>query len=108
MAKGQQSGDKGKRPKRDNLSSKYKAGGASDKSSPDEVSARRAFLLSFVMFSLFIAPVIGLGLYFARDVGAVSSVFSTREWTFLGGMLLGVLVAFVMSVVFTRKAVAQT
>ena len=108
MAKGQQSGDKGKRPKRVDLAYKYKIGGAIEKSSTEEVTALRAFLLSFVLFSLFIAPVIGLVFYFARDVGAVSSVFSTREWTFLGGMLLGILVAFVMSIVFTRKAVAQT
>jgi hypothetical protein len=108
MAKGQQSGDKGKRPKKVDFAKNYKIGGASVKSSTEEVTALRAFLISFVLFSLFIAPVIGLAFYFARDVGAVTSVFSNRELTFIGGMLLGILVAFVMSIVFTRKAVAQT
>ena len=48
-----------------------------------------------------------MGVYFGRSVEVVSSVFPTKEAAFMGGMAIGVLVAFIVSIVFTRKAVAQ-
>ena len=93
---------KGKRPKKGDL---IKAAHREERA--EEVSALQAFLLSFIMFSLVLAPVLGLGIYFGRSVESISSVLPTPEGTFLGGMLVGVLVAFVISLVFTRRAVAQ-
>ena len=72
----------------------------------EEVSAKRAFLLSFVLFSIFLAPVLGLGLYFGRNAGFLVDLFPNREIIFLAGMGLGILAAFVISIIFTRKAVA--
>jgi hypothetical protein len=72
----------------------------------EEVSASRAFIISFIMFSIILAPVLGLGLYFGRTAEAISSVFTSPEGSFLGGMLIGVSLAFIISLVFTRKAVA--
>ncbi len=69
-----------------------------------EVSALRAFLTSFIMFSLILSPVLGLGMYFIRD--AIVDTFPTAEEAFMFGMALGLVVSFVISVVFTRKAVA--
>jgi hypothetical protein len=93
---------KGKRPKKGDL---IKAAHVDEKE--EEVSALQAFLLSFIMLSVILAPVLGLGIYFGRSVETISSVFPTPEGTFLGGMLIGVLVAFVVSIIFTRRAVAQ-
>jgi len=68
-----------------------------------EVSALRAFLTSFLFLSLILAPVLGLGLYFAWDnIGALE----TPEGAFMAGMGIGVAVSFLMAVLFTRKAVA--
>lgn len=71
-----------------------------------EVSAGRAFLTSFVMFALILAPVLGLGLYFARE--AVIDTFPTPEEAFMAGMAAGLVVSFVISLIFTRKAVASS
>lgn len=73
-----------------------------------EVTAGRAFLTSFVLFSLILGPVIGMGVYFGRTAEAINSVFPTKEGAFMGGMVIGILLALVVSVVFTRKAVAQS
>lgn len=69
-----------------------------------EVSALRAFLISFVFLSLILAPVLGLGLYFAWD--KVIEYFPTPEGAFMAGMGFGLAVSFVIAVLFTRKAVA--
>ena len=69
-----------------------------------EVSALRAFLTSFVFFSLILSPVLGLGLYFVWDV--VVDYFPTPEGAFMAGMGIGLAVSFVIAVLFTRKAVA--
>lgn len=71
-----------------------------------EVSALRAFLTSLVFFTLILAPVLGLGLYFMWD--AVVDIFPTQEDAFMGGMAAGVVLAFVISLVFTRRAVASS
>ena len=73
-----------------------------------EVTATRAFLTSFVLFSLILGPVLGIGVYFGRTVDVVTSVFPSKEAAFMGGMAFGILVAFFVSIVFTRKAVAQS
>jgi hypothetical protein len=73
-----------------------------------EVTAGRAFLTSFVLFTLILGPVIGMGVYFARTADAINSVFPTKEGAFMGGMAIGILLALIVSVVFTRKAVAQS
>jgi len=77
-----------------------------DRDESKEVSARRAFLTSFVMFSIILAPVLGIGLYFARNIEFVLEVFPSREDAYLGGMAMGLVIAFVVSIIFTRKAVA--
>ena len=74
----------------------------------EEVTATQAFLVSFVFFSLILAPVLGLGLYFARSMEFVAESFVTREGTFLGGMAVGVAAAFVIALIFTRRAVASS
>ncbi|UCC93748.1 MAG: hypothetical protein JSW25_03530 [Thermoplasmata archaeon] len=71
-----------------------------------EVSALRAFLTSFVFFSLILAPVLGLGLYFAWDM--FTDLLETEEVAFMVGMAGGILISFVIAVLFTRKAVAST
>ena len=63
-----------------------------------EVSALRAFLTSFVFFSLILSPVLGLGLYFVWD--SVIDYFPTPEGAFMAGMGIG------LAVLFTRQAVA--
>ena len=72
-----------------------------------EVSAARAFVISFVLFTIILAPVIGLGAYFIQDAEGVGGLFQNREDAFLYGMLLGMIISFIGSIVFTRKAVAQ-
>jgi hypothetical protein len=69
-----------------------------------EVSALRAFLTSFILLALILAPSLGLGLYFAWDM--VVETFETPEAAFMGGMGIGMAVSFVIAVLFTRKAVA--
>ncbi len=69
-----------------------------------EVSALRAFITSLVLLSLILAPVMGLGLYFAWDLAA--DLFSRPESAFMSGMGLGVLVSFLVALLFTRKAIA--
>ncbi len=76
-------------------------------SSMKEVSAKRAFLTSFILFSIILAPIFGLGVYFTRDVNTIVDWFSGREEAFIAGMAIGVVVAFVISILFTRKAIAQ-
>ena len=76
-------------------------------SSMEEVSAKRAFLTSFVLFSIILAPICGIAAYFARDFGSIAEWFSGREEAFIIGMAIGVVVAFVISILFTRKAIAQ-
>ena len=71
-----------------------------------EISALRAFLTSLLFFALLLAPVLGLGLYFAWDI--VVDYFSTPEQAFMGGMGLGIAVAFVIAILFTRRAVATS
>ncbi|NIP34888.1 MAG: hypothetical protein GWN18_08105 [Thermoplasmata archaeon] len=71
-----------------------------------EVSALRAFLTSLIFFTLILAPVLGLGLYFMWD--AVVDLFPTQEDAFMAGMAAGVVLAFVISLVFTRRAVASS
>lgn len=72
-------------------------------SSMKEVSALRAFLVSFLFLTLILAPTLGLGLYFAWDN---IDALKTPEDAFMIGMGLGTAVGFVMAVLFTRKAVA--
>jgi hypothetical protein len=69
-----------------------------------EVSALRAFLTSFIFFSLILSPVLGLGFYFAWDI--VVDYFETPEIAFMGGMGIGMAISFIIAVLFTRKAVA--
>ena len=76
-------------------------------SSMTEVSAKRAFLTSFVLFSIILAPICGIAAYFARDFGSIAEWFSGREEAFIIGMAIGVVIAFGMSILFTRKAIAQ-
>lgn len=71
-----------------------------------EISALRAFLTSFVFFILLLAPVLGLGLYFAWDL--VVDIFSSQEEAFMAGMGIGVGVSFIIAVLFTRRAVASS
>ncbi|MCK5252007.1 MAG: hypothetical protein KAQ96_03625 [Thermoplasmata archaeon] len=130
MAKGSGKGKKGVKPQKDKepkkgdkskKGDKFKKGGKPKKEavkrsrfSPiktpvheagiKEVSALRAFLTSFVFFSLILAPVLGLGLYFVWD--SVIDYFPTPEGAFIAGMGIGLAVSFVIAVLFTRKAVA--
>jgi hypothetical protein len=90
----------------DEATRKAKARAATKEEPVEEVSAKRAFLLSFVLFSIFLAPVLGLGFYFARNASFLVDLFPNKELLFIGGMGVGVLAAFVISIVFTRKAVA--
>ena len=76
-------------------------------SSMEEVSAKRAFLTSFVLFSIILAPICGIAAYFARDFGSIAEWFSGREEAFIIGMAIGVVIAFGISILFTRKAIAQ-
>lgn len=76
-------------------------------SSMTEVSAKRAFLTSLLLFSILLAPICGIGAYFARDIGSLEAFFSNREEAFIVGMAIGVVIAFVISILFTRKAIAQ-
>jgi hypothetical protein len=76
-------------------------------SSMKEVSAKRAFLTSVLLFSIILAPILGIVLYFARDVSSLEAFFSNREEAFIAGMAIGVAFAFVISILFTRKAIAQ-
>ena len=111
MAKGGSKGSKrskGKKPRKAASVPRSRTGAVVEGIALEEVTAKRAFITSFVMLSLFLAPVLGLGMYFARESDMLSAIFSTREWTFLGGMFIGILIAFVMSIVFTRKAVAHS
>ena len=71
-----------------------------------EISALRAFLTSLLFFALLLAPVLGLGLYFVYDNFA--DLFSTPEQAFMAGMGAGIAAAFVIAVLFTRKAVATS
>ena len=71
-----------------------------------EVSALRAFLTSLVLLSLILAPVMGLGLYFAWDMA--TDLFPRPESAFMAGMGIGVLASFVVALLFTRKAIATS
>jgi cation transport ATPase len=71
-----------------------------------EISALRAFLTSLLFFALLLAPVLGLGFYFVWDKAA--DLFTTRETAFMYGMGAGIIAAFVIAVLFTRKAVATS
>jgi len=76
-------------------------------SSMTEVSAKRAFLTSFILFSIILAPICGIGAYFTREFDAIVGLFSGREEAFVIGMAIGVVIAFMISILFTRKAIAQ-
>jgi hypothetical protein len=118
MAKGSGKGKKGDKSKKDLKPKKDDRTRKAPKSSPirtvhhessmSEVSAKRAFLTSFVLFSAILAPVFGLGAYFARDMGSLQGLMDTAEAFFVMGMLGGVAVAFVGSLIFTRKAIATS
>jgi hypothetical protein len=71
-----------------------------------DISALRSFLTSFLLFALLLAPVLGLGLYFAWD--AAVDILPTAEDAFMAGMGAGIAVAFVIAVLFTRKAIATS
>jgi hypothetical protein len=73
-----------------------------------EVTSLGAFTTFFVFSSLILAPVLGIVLYFMRTSESVMSVFKTAEGTFLGGLAIGLLAAFVASLVFTYKAVQHS
>ncbi len=123
MAKGSgksKKDDKSKKDKRSKKDGKYKKESKTRKapksspirtvhheSSMKEVSAKRAFLTSFILFSAILAPVFGLGAYFARDIGSIGDLLDSKETFFVVGMMAGVLVAFVGALLFTRKAIAQ-
>ena len=72
-----------------------------------EVTARSAFTVSFVLFTLLLAPIAGLGAYFGRDVSFLQAIFDKPVSVFLGGFAIGILAAFVISIVFTRRAIAE-
>lgn len=78
-----------------------------DQAPRGEVTARSAFTVSFVLFSLLLAPIVGLGAYFGRDISFLQAVFDKPVSVFLGGFAIGILAAFVISIVFTRRAIAQ-
>ncbi len=123
MAKGSGKGkkdDKSKKDKRSKKDKKFKKESKTrkaPKSSPirtvhhessiKEVSAKRAFLTSFILFSAILAPVFGLAAYFARDIGSIGDLLDSNEAFFILGMSVGVLMAFVGALIFTRKAIAQ-
>lgn len=117
MAKGSGKGKKDNKSKKDDRSKKEEKTRKKPKSSPiktshhessmKEVSAKRAFLTSFVLFSAILAPVFGLGAYFARDISSLRDLLESSDMFFVFGMALGVLVAFVGAIIFTRKAIAQ-
>jgi hypothetical protein len=71
----------------------------------EEISALSAFILSFGLLSLIIAPVLGLLLYFFFTVESITAFFQEPEWAFLGGMGIGVGAAFAGGLVFTYYAV---
>jgi hypothetical protein len=77
-------------------------------STKEEVTFKQAFSLSFLMFSVILAPVLGLGLYFVRNAEFLTNIFASREDVFLGGMAIGVALAFVVSIIFTRRALAHS
>ncbi len=71
----------------------------------EEISALSAFILSFGLLALIIAPVMGLLVYFFFDVESITAFFQEPEWAFLGGMGIGVVAAFAGGLVFTYYAV---
>lgn len=73
-----------------------------------EVTAMRAFLTSFILFTFILGPILALGAYLARDMSAVSGIFPAKEEAFIGGLVIGIALSFVISLWFTRKAVATS
>jgi hypothetical protein len=124
MAKGSGKGKKSDKPKKGDKSQKADASKKGGKPKKDavkrsryspirtkvhesgikEVTALQAFLTSFIFLSLILAPVLGLGLYFAWNI--VVDYFSTPEMAFMSGMGIGLTLSFVIALLFTRKAVA--